>query len=90
MSAVKVSEAVVGKCYKDESGSYLGKYLRIDKGQERERGLGFVPIYVFENGIINDSWPTPKVTPIDCKNGGKRKGTRKRRSNKRGNKSRRV
>jgi hypothetical protein len=70
----------------DHAGNYLGQFVGIGNGPER--GLGFVPIYVFENGIINDSYPAPLVIPTPCVKGGKRKATRKSRRNKRRNNKR--
>jgi len=85
MNAIKASAAIAGTCYTDMSGKYLGRYLGEVDGPDRERGLGPVPLYVFQNGTLTDSWPAPEVIPTSCKNGGKRKGTRKSRRNKRRN-----
>lgn len=91
MSTIPVSKSVIGVCYVNQDGSYLGRFLGISRGQEYMEGPfagRFRPIYAFENGIINDSYPIEKVTATPCKNGGKRKGTRKTRRNKRINNTR--
>jgi hypothetical protein len=86
---IRPGKAVVGKCYEDESGFYLGAYLKMGSRPrdplDSGAGQTLSPVYVFENRSIEDTYPMPKVKEVPCKTAGRRKSkkagrrTRKRR-----------
>lgn len=82
-SLIHPFKAVVGKCYEDATGVYLGKYVRLDakpRNDSRDSGSGQMTSaikYVFENRTIDDGNDTPRVKEVPCKTAGRRKTKKK-------------
>ena len=71
MSAIKVFNCKVGKCYDRVSdGMYLGSYKGIGNGYLRTEGFGsgtYSPIYLFENATLPDNYPVDLVKEVECR-----------------------
>ena len=84
-SPIHPFKAVVGKCYEDQAGNYLGKYVRLDakpRNDSPDAGSGQMTSaikYVFENRTIGDGNDTPRVKEVPCKTAGRRKTKKKAR-----------
>ena len=72
---------IVGKCYQQNDGTYLGKYEGTSNGTMREEGPGagtYRVLFDFENKKGIKEGTNIKIKEVPCETGGKRRKTKKR------------
>jgi hypothetical protein len=72
---------IEGKCYQQDDGTYLGKYMGTSDGEMRQDGPGrgtYRVVFNFENKKGIKEGTNIKVKEVPCETGGKRRKTKKR------------
>jgi len=94
MSFVYLDDAttIVGKCYQQNDGTYLGKYEGTSDGTMREEGPGagtYRVLFNFENKKSIKEGTNIKIKEVPCETGGKRRTRKYKRKHKKTQKRRR-